>query len=137
MRFGYDWKTSPDSTTGWHTFTRPEGLDVVHVAVLSAITDPFVTGVPLGQLAMHLQTWQLATGAHYRHTPGVAALASIRAMPRAARPRWVLRNPATVEYWEPPANISPPRYVAPHNVFSGCKAHKWDMRSAFLAAMAA
>lgn len=139
MEYGHGWKTAPTSDTGWHTFTRPAGLQPVHVGVLSAINDPFINDVPPAVLADRLWRWFLDTGAHYRHTPGVAALASIRAM-HSRHPRWLLRNPATVEYWQPPANVNSPRRSpvhSGHNPFTGCKGHKWDMRSAFLAAMAA
>ena len=127
---------------GWFVCTNGTGMD--HRRIILGVREwgagsqfldhPDTLGGDAGViLATHLDAWVRRTHEHFVHTPGVAALVSLRAFPRKKQPRWVLKDLATADYWTPPVQIQDHRYRT--NRRKGGDVYRWDMRSAYLAAM--
>lgn len=97
------------------------------------LTDP--ENRALGTVADRLSAWLRATGTHYYATPGVAAVINLRASwGDGPQPQWRLISPASAMAWKPPASIEAIDW-APRRPRT--QLWRWDMRMAFLAAMAA
>lgn len=149
---GAGWKTAP-TDGGWFTCRR--GKAMIHLGVFEWLKDvdplvraaclPGFTNPTPWALAQTLDTWARATGAYYRHTPGVAAIAAIRQSgkwntfgPKEFRtePRWVLQDRSILDYWAAPAQLTDLRAGAitkkPTHAY-----HRWDTRAAYLAAASA
>lgn len=144
--------TSPDTSrwtftsrpdSGWLTARQEEG-PTVYIGIADRLkSDPMIAFHPDGRLhtvdtAANLDGWRRKMGSHYYATPGVAGVAAIRQYHRrTAAGRtvlWQLRNPATTEWWAPPAPIDDLRVRLP---IRDSAVHRWDMRRAYLAAAAA
>lgn len=153
------WESQP-TQGAWFTCTRP-GYSTVHIGIAEWVDhhDPLL-GAEAARFAAGkvdewhtlLSTWERLAGSHYRHTPGVAACSAIRHhMERAnaaaaahgksggiRMPRWTLQDRRYATYWSPPAQIRDLRYTAPRGQHKrDGDLHKWDTRSAYLAAAAA
>lgn len=124
------WFTAIPETTGNHS--------TVHIGIREwmAADDPIagVTRSP-AHVAGLLSRWYSVAGTHYRHNPGAATVVSIRKALADRHVTWRLQDLATVEWWPPPANIGDLRRHGNSRPAPG--AHRWDMRSAYLAAAAA
>ena len=82
--------------------------------------------------------WAAATGTAYSHSPGVAAINNLRDGPHPIyNVQWRLIDGRNVMPWKPPAQINDIRWESmPGNLYAGPTA-RYDLRSAYLAALAA
>lgn len=132
------WVESPGPEgSGWRTLAK----DGCRVNVLT--TGEHRPGATSDQTLMHdpylLASWAKHTGTHYYATPGVAAVANLRASftGDASQPRWRLIDSQSRLPWAPPTpKINAFDYRA-RAWRPGRRTHKWDQRSSYLAAMAA
>lgn len=129
------WHTNR-SERGWFTCLSP-GKPTIHLACVEhgALADLGPELRDIREARRWLTAWAERMYIHYRHTPGVSALASMTAYPRSRRPQWHARD-ADGSPWPMPCIIrdivhKPGELMAP-----GYR-HQWDTRNAYLAAMAA
>jgi len=133
----HGWKTQA-TEGGWFTCTGP---GMVHLCVAEWVNqdDPMIHGPGLDSgIAYRLRDWHARMGAHYRHTPGVAAHVSMRAVNLTKGVKWApYRDHSALPIWEPPAAITPLSYRARNMSLLTEPLSTWDTRTAHLAALAA
>lgn len=118
----------------WDTRGTPD-LRTVHYGYRDAGDDPIIhAGRPAQDVLSDLSRWRHTMGTHYRITPGVAALAAFGERFRGYA-RTKLQHQATAEWWQPPGSIADLNWNP--KTASSRSLHRWDMRSAYLAAAAA
>lgn len=140
----YGWEPSGalQVSGAWATIrqgTRHQGR-YLHLGFADRMSDdPYVgelAGDPL-LLGTALRRWAELTGAAYRTSPAVSAIASIRATVARQRrqPRWILQHPGTTEWWTPPGPVNDLR-VGPYDP-PPPGLHVYDRRAAYLASAGA
>ena len=118
---------------GWFTLTKV-GVVRANLAIREWCPGDEIMGPHLSTKVMlgRMLDWQARFVEPYRMTPGVSLLAMMYGMVGGStKPR--LQDPATAEWWQPPAQIGDLRYAGD---WKGRVLHRWDMRSAYLAAAA-
>ena len=120
----------------WRHFRR-DGLHV-YVLVLSLYRQGATADSKIMHDVFALASWERFVGTPYHQTAGVSALTSLRASydGAQAQPRWRLMDTNRMLPWEPPARIAEQDYRT-HQWRPTVASGQWDMRGAYLAAMAA
>ena len=122
--------------SAWRSFEK-DGTRV-NVCTPSEYRAGVTSDNPIMHDPYSLASWLEHTGTHYYATPGVGAVANIRHRfdGSEAQPRWRLIDQTHMLPWVPPGRIEmldwKTRGWHPNRI-----SHKWDLRAAFLAAMAA
>lgn len=137
----WEWPRHSDwIQSGWVTLSKGQGnfRRWLHIGLLDHLgSDPliggFTTPVLIGE---GLKRWHALTGAEYRTSPAVAAVASIREITKRHKrpPRWILQNKATAEWWQPPGQIHDLNY---NMAEPWRQLYFYDRRAAYLASAAA
>jgi hypothetical protein len=78
--------------------------------------------------------WEATLGTEWKMTDGVSTLINMKAIARNKQPRWRLVDPAHLEYWSPPHHVQDLHHVTARKPDARGDVHRWDMRSAYLAA---
>lgn len=128
---------------GWtqvSTTTERGWLTIIHANVRANLAvrawcpdDPMLDDPDT--LVGRMLLWQNRFIEPYRMTPGVSLLATMNGMLGGHNVRRRLQHAATAEWWKPPTQIGDLRWST-KDTHPG-ELHRWDMRSAYLAAAAA
>lgn len=132
----YGWTNASTTAGGWLTLIHPDHERLTLAVREWATNDPIIGDhLTWYQVCDALNRWFVRFVEPYRMTPGVAMLANM--YPQVGSAQRKLQNRATAEWWTPPAQIQDLRWQALGTWALRNPLHRWDMRTAYLAAAAA
>jgi hypothetical protein len=127
--------TSTAKTGGWFVLRIGDRGPRISLCIRDwCPKDPIVgTHRSFRHMVAALLEWQHTLIEPYRMTPGVSMIAGIQGTATGAR--YKLQNRNTADWWKPPAMLNDLRHITRDR--PDVPLHRWDMRSAYLAAAAA
>lgn len=138
----HGWKCNDgaeDFDGAWYGYRHTVTHRWMHLVQRDNGIDDMTYGLP-ADVADKLWWWDRETGAPYRISPAVSAIASIRAAGRRTKTevRWQLQDKRTLEWWTPPGQIHDLDYGwVTREVLDrqeeAAGLHRYDMRGAYLA----